>query len=150
MKLQAGLCCCSAAMSRYVAPCWSRVTVRGCAAFLLCTMMPYAGRAQTLTTLVNFNGTNGASPLFAPLVQGTDGNLYGTAQAGGAHRKGTVFKITPTGTLTTLYSFCAQSRCADGAVPYSGLVLGTDGNFYGTTESGGAHGDGSIFKITPR
>jgi uncharacterized repeat protein (TIGR03803 family) len=121
-----------------------------CAAFLLCATTPRAGRAQTITTLVNFNGANGASPLFAPLVQGIDGNLYGTAQLGGAHRKGTVFKLTPTGTLTTLYSFCAQSKCADGAIPYAGLVLGTDGNFYGTTESGGARGDGSIFKITPR
>ena len=49
-----------------------------------------------------------------------------------------------------LYSFCAQSKCTDGSAPYAGLVLGRDGNFYGTTESGGANGEGTVFKITPR
>jgi uncharacterized repeat protein (TIGR03803 family) len=60
-----------------------------------------------------------------------------------------VFKITPTGTLTTLYSFCAQSGCTDGEYPVAGLVQGTDGNFYGTTPEGGANGGGTVFKITP-
>jgi uncharacterized repeat protein (TIGR03803 family) len=117
---------------------------------LLCLMIPRLEQAQTLTTLANFTGSNGSSPLFAPLVQGTDGNLYGTASAGGGHSHGTVFKITPSGTLTTLYSFCAKSGCTDGSAPYAGLMLGTDGNFYGTTESGGANGAGTVFKITQR
>src|SRR5229473_209818 len=117
---------------------------------LLFLMIPRLGKAQTFTTLMNFTGSNGSSPLFAPLIQGTDGNLYGTASAGGAHGQGTVFKITPTGTLTTLYNFCALSNCADGSAPYAGLMLGIDGNLYGTTESGGAHGQGTIFKITQR
>src|SRR5229473_3421993 len=115
---------------------------------LLFLMIPRLGKAQTFTTLMNFTGSNGSSPLFAPVIQGTDGNLYGTASLGGAHSQGTVFKITPTGTLTTMYSFCALSNCADGSAPYAGLTLGTDGNFYGTTEAGGAHGQGTIFKIT--
>ena len=114
--------------------------VGGCAIILLCAVIPMAGRAQTFTTLTSFSGSNGSSPLFAPLVQGTDGNLYGTASAGGVHSQGTVFKITRSGTLTTLYSFCAQSKCTDGSAPYAGLIQGRDGNFYGTTESGGAAG----------
>jgi len=70
--------------------------------------------------------------------------------AGGVHAHGAVFKISRAGTLTTLYSFCALSNCADGTAPYAGLILGTDGSFYGTTESGGAHrNNGTIFKMTP-
>src|SRR5258708_3073127 len=122
---------------------WSRFLT---CCFLLGVAIPRAGWAQTFTSLVNFNGNNGANPLYAALVQGTDGNLYGTADAGGAHGQGTVFKITPAGALTTLHSFCAQSNCTDGSTPYAGLVLGTDGNFYGTTAYGGAHGDGAVFK----
>lgn len=66
-----------------------------------------------------------------------------------------MFKVTPTGTLTTLYSFCAKTNCTDGSVPFGGLVLGTDGNFYGTTSEGGISADpcggdcGTVFKITP-
>jgi uncharacterized repeat protein (TIGR03803 family) len=62
---------------------------------------------------------------------------------------GTVFKITPTGTLTTLYSFCSYAGCIDGANPSAGLTLATDGNFYGTNASGGLYGGGTLFKITP-
>ena len=150
MKLQPNLRSRTATLPRAAARYLSPVAARCCFALLLCVVMPRAGLAQTLTTLANFTGTNGANPYFAPLVQGRDGNLYGTTSAGGAHRHGTVFKVTPTGTLTTLYSFCAQSRCADGSAPFAGLLLGSDGNFYGTTESGGANGEGSVFKITPR
>src|SRR5450432_24622 len=146
MKLQPKLRSRTTAVTRYLSP----VTVRCCAALLLCIVIPRATRAQTLATLANFTGSNGANPLFAPLAQGTDGNLYGTTQAGGARQQGTVFKITPTGTLTTLYSFCAQSQCSDGSAPFAGLVLGRDGNFYGTTESGGTNGEGTVFKITQR
>ena len=113
----------------------------------LCMATPQVGRAQTFMTLANFVGPNGANPLFAPLAQGTDGNLYGTTQAGGAHQQGTVFKVTPAGTLTTLYSFCGQS-CGDGSAPFAGLLLGKDGNFYGTTELGGTNNEGTVFKIT--
>lgn len=116
---------------------------------LVCMATPQVARAQTLTTLANFVGPNGANPLFAPLVQGTDGNLYGTTQAGGAHQQGTAFKITPAGTLTTLHSFCGQS-CGDGAAPFAGLLLGNDGNFYGTTEAGGTNNEGTVFKMTPQ
>jgi uncharacterized repeat protein (TIGR03803 family) len=121
----------------------------------LCLCASGSLTAQTFTTLVNFNYTNGANPYFMSLVQGTDGDLYGTTEGGGENGEGTVFKVTSTGTLTTLYSFCAKPNCTDGSVPFGGLVLGTDGNFYGTTSEGGISADpcggdcGTVFKITP-
>ncbi len=102
--------------------------------------------AQTLTTLHSFNGGDGRSPE-ATLVQGSDGNFYGTTPLGGAHFKGTVFKIDAAGSLTTLHSFSGSP--GDGAVPVAGLVQGTDGNFYGTTASGGELFQGTVFRITP-
>src|SRR5208283_1359552 len=93
-----------------------------------------------LTTLYNFCSqsgcTDGDEP-FAGLVQGTDGNFYGTTVSGGANGLGTIFKLTPSGALTTLYSFCSQSGCSDGENPYAGLVQASDGNFYGTTQNAG-------------
>jgi len=99
-----------------------------------------------LTTLHSFNGSpgEGANPV-AALVQGTDGNFYGTTALGGAHFKGTVFSIDVTGSLTTLHSFSGSP--GDGAVPFAGLVQGSDGNFYGTTALGGTHGAGTVFKL---
>jgi uncharacterized repeat protein (TIGR03803 family) len=108
----------------------------------------------TFTTVHSFNGTDGSQPV-AGLVEGIDGNFYGTALSGGANGFGTVFKVSPKGTLTTLYSFCAQVGCTDGQSPFAGLIQATDGNFYGTTASGGSsycyYGQqgGTIFKITP-
>jgi uncharacterized repeat protein (TIGR03803 family) len=100
----------------------------------------------TLNTLYSFTGGgDGANPA-AGLVQGADGNFYGTAEYGGTNDSGTVFKIMTNGTLSTLYSFTGGS---DGANPAAGLVPGTDGNFYGTTEYGGANNSGTVFKITP-
>jgi len=106
----------------------------------------------TLTTLYSFCSqsgcTDGAQPE-AGLAQATNGDLYGTTAYGGASGDGTVFKITPSGTLTTLYSFCSQGGCTDGANPEAGLVQATNGGLYGTTEAGGANGAGTVFKITP-
>jgi uncharacterized repeat protein (TIGR03803 family) len=102
--------------------------------------------AQTLTTLHSFNGGDGRSPE-AALVQGSDGNFYGTTVLGGAHFKGTAFKIDATGSLTTLHSFSGSP--GDGAVPLAGLVQGSDGNFYGTTASGGGFFQGTVFRMTP-
>ncbi len=106
----------------------------------------------TLTTLYDFcsqpNCADGDSPS-GGLMQATDGNLYGTTFYGGANGQGTIFKITPAGALTTLYSFCAQSGCSDGFNPEATLVEGTDGDFYGTTSSGGSRAAGTVFKITP-
>ncbi len=90
---------------------------------------------STFTSLVNFDGTNGVNPNLAP-IQGTDGNLYGGTAGGGEYSQGVLYKMTPSGTLTTLYSLCADSGCPDGesAAPE---VLGMDGNLYGTTYGGG-------------
>jgi uncharacterized repeat protein (TIGR03803 family) len=130
--------------------CFANEHFRCVAALLFCALIPTVASAQTLTTLVNFSGSNGASPLFAKLVQGKDGNFYGTTSTAGAHGQGTVFRITPQGVLTTLYSFCAKSGCTDGAAPYAGLILAKDGNFYGTTEAGGSRSSGTVFKTTPQ
>ena len=103
-------------------------------------------RAQTPTTLHSFNGGDGRSPE-ATLVQGSDGNFYGTTVLGGTHSKGTVFKIDAAGSLTTLHSFSGPP--GDGALPFAGLVQGSDGNFYGTTASGGVLFQGTVFRMTP-
>jgi uncharacterized repeat protein (TIGR03803 family) len=104
----------------------------------------------TLTTLYSFCSqsgcTDGGHPL-AGLVQATDGNLYGTTAGIGDVGAGTVFKVTPGGTLTTLYSFCSQSGCTDGDDPTAGLFQATNGNFYGTTYSGGGAADGTVFSL---
>jgi uncharacterized repeat protein (TIGR03803 family) len=97
--------------------------------------------AGALTTLHSLNGTDGFQPSGA-LIQASDGNLYGTTSWGGAYGlsyNGTIFKITPTGTFTTLYNFCSQVNCADGRWPLAALIQGSDGNFYGTTTAGGAY-----------
>ena len=106
----------------------------------------------TVTILYKFcaqsDCTDGETPMGA-LVQAADGDLYGTTFAGGSHGGGTVFKITSSGKLTTLYSFCSQPACADGKKPYAGLVQGTDGMFYGTTLEGGTSNKGTIFSFGP-
>jgi len=126
--------------------------------FLLASAL--GASAQTFQSLISFDITDGALPYYGSLVQGRDGNYYGTTQSGGANNNtlcgsgtfgcGTVFKITPSGALTTIYSFCSQPNCTDGANPWGGLVLGTDGSFYGTTYYGGVNSaDGTVFRITP-
>jgi uncharacterized repeat protein (TIGR03803 family) len=183
-----------------------------CVVFMFCTLVPVVSKAQTFTTLDSFCNPatcpSGAHPEFKEsMVQGTNGNLYGTAIQGGSYAggcyisgcgtvfevtptgtltpfdfedtgggntpyasviiaangdfygtttdggvvgEGTVFKMTPSGVLTTLYSFCPDyPSCTDGLNPYSGLVLGASGNFYGTVASGGLYAAGTVFKITP-
>jgi len=91
------------------------------------------------------------------LVQGADGNLYGTTQYGGPPNAGTVFQITTNGDLTTFYTFGNNAGFNsqlgwtnyDGDAPIAGLVQGSDGNFYGATPSYGAYGDGTVFQLTP-
>jgi uncharacterized repeat protein (TIGR03803 family) len=100
-----------------------------------------------LTTVHNFHGTDGAHPE-AGLVQGIDGDLYGTTEDGGSGGHGTIFKITPSGALTTIYRFCLTGDCTDGAHPAAGLIPDTKGDSYGTTYNGGAGGKGTIFRLT--
>lgn len=106
-----------------------------------------------LTTLYNFCAQSGCvdgSWPEAGLVRAIDGDLYGTTEEGGANSYGTVFKITPKGSRTTLYSFCANANCSDGSTPTAALYQGTDGDLYGTTNFGGVVFNccGTIFKTT--
>ena len=78
--------------------------------------MSITSHAQTFKTLVNFDKTNGADPSVG-LVQGRDGNFYGTMYEEGTLGFGTVFRMTPAGKLTTIYNFCSQTSCTDGAYP---------------------------------
>jgi uncharacterized repeat protein (TIGR03803 family) len=118
----------------------------------------------TLTTIYTFCSQGGAicadgSTPWGSLVLGSDGAFWGTTQYGGAYKSakigaaeygaGTIFRITADGSLTTVYNFCGQggSACTDGADPQSGLVQSSDGNFYGVTSAGGAHGNGTAFQL---
>jgi uncharacterized repeat protein (TIGR03803 family) len=111
-----------------------------------------------LKTLYSFGNANapvytnadGANPE-AGLVQDSDGNFYGAACVGGPNTTGTIFKITSSGDFTNLHSFTADNGSGqnlDGENPW-GLVMGYDGNIYGTTPEGGAYGYGTVFKMTP-
>lgn len=82
-----------------------------------------AAPAQTFEKLVDLSGPNGINPYYGSLVQGRDGNLYGTTGYGGLG-SGTVFKLTPDGVQTTIYKFCSAPNCTDGDYPNAGLVLG--------------------------
>ena len=112
----------------------------------------YAGTAFKLspsgteTVLYSFTGgTDGGHP-YAGLIADGGGNLYGTTGGGGALNAGTVFKLSPSGTETVLYSFACS---ADGASPYAGLIADSAGNLYGTSLGGCAASNGTVFKVTP-
>jgi uncharacterized repeat protein (TIGR03803 family) len=115
------------------------------AIFVLCAATAIAASAQTFNTLVEFDGADGQEPDMMSLIQGRDGNFYGTTLEGGLQNAGTIFKVTSDGTLNTLYSFCAQNGCPGGA---NGLIMGADGSLYGVTASGGLPGNcGTAFKL---
>ena len=102
----------------------------------------------TLTTLHSFDGTDGFGPT-AGLVEATNGNFYGTTAGDPLGfcsdiSCGTVFKITASGTLTTLHSF----NGTDGSTPMGGLLQATNGVFYGTTSNGGANNEGTVFSYS--
>jgi len=110
-------------------------------------------QAQKETPLYDFcsqqNCPDGSIPR-GGLVADKNGHLYGTTSGGGTYGYGTVFELKPSGSgwaEAVLYNFCAQSKCADGSNPFAGLLL-YGGNFYGTTQQGGAHGYGTVFELT--
>jgi uncharacterized repeat protein (TIGR03803 family) len=100
-----------------------------------------ASSAQTFSNLFTFDQGDGANP-DGRLVQGNDGDFYGVTNLGGAYGQGEVYKVTTEGAITVLHSFCNPSDCTDGSQPAAGLILGKDGNFYGTTPT-------NVFEITP-
>jgi uncharacterized repeat protein (TIGR03803 family) len=98
------------------------------------------------TVLYSFCCSHGSNPV-AGLIADSAGNLYGTTVNGGAANGGTVFKVTPNEKETVLYSFCSEANCTDGAQPVAGLIEDKQGNLYGATPSGGAYGQGAVFKV---
>src|SRR5437660_469946 len=104
-----------------------------------------------LTVLYDFSSGGGGYYPQGGLVLAKNGKFYGTTVYGGTYGGGTVFRITPRGSFTTLYNFCAQTNCADGQGPTAALMQSRDGNLYGTTRNGGASGTdgyGTIFKLS--
>lgn len=108
------------------------------------TVYKYVPATRSFTTILTLTSSDGQL-VYAPLLQATDGNLYGTASSGGTTGNGTIFSITTAGQLLFVYSF---TGAPEGAAPYSALIQASDGNFYGTTEQGGTNQSmGSIFKM---
>ncbi len=101
-------------------------------------------RAQTVDFITQFSGGQGSA---SGVVQATDGNFYGGA-GGGANGLGQIFRMTPEGKITTIYSFCSLSGCADGAYPGPAPILGMDGNLYGVTDGGGGNPSSTFYKVT--
>ncbi len=128
------------------------------AALLLVCPALIPAQTPTVTILVNFAGSNGADPSAPALVQATNGELYGTTDQGGATSSGTLFDVTPLGSLTTLNSFCCQNNYVAGDAP-SGLTQTSSGVLYGTTQLSGlaqcqidpsqTAGCGTIFQVGP-
>lgn len=104
--------------------------------------------AGTFTSIHSFTGaaTDSAQPT-GSLILGADGNLWGTGYQGGSAGLGNVFKMTTAGAVTSVFSFTSAST--QGQLPYAGVVLGKDGNYYGVAQQGGANLQGTIFKLTP-
>jgi uncharacterized repeat protein (TIGR03803 family) len=101
----------------------------------------------TEAVVYSFGGYSGDGlQPYSGVVPDKAGNLYGTTWHGGAYNYGTVFKVTPKGVETVLYSFTGQS---DGANPLGGMFLDKSGNLYGTTQKGGAYGGGTVYRVTP-
>jgi uncharacterized repeat protein (TIGR03803 family) len=121
---------------------------------LLCAAISIAAPAQTFSKLADLSSTTGEHPA-SQLTQGVDGNLYGSAEAGGAYFAGTFTKVTRSGTVTDLHDFCLNdvNDCPDGATPMGQIALGADGNFYGSTQGSpnlqADLGSGTLYKITP-
>lgn len=112
-------------------------------------LMVSPAHSQTFNVLYNLGtvvGDPGSPEVSGTIAQGRDGNLYSTGPRGGTGC-GAIFRITPDGTLTNIHSF--DSSGIEGCSPFAGLTLGTDGNFYGTTDQLGTSCCGTIFKVTP-
>jgi uncharacterized protein (TIGR03437 family) len=118
---------------------------KACVILLFCVAAAGTSQAQTLTTLTTFDYPFGTVNI-SSLVLGANGNLYGTASEGGIYGEGSLFEVTPTGKLTTLYSF--GENPANGTIPTGSLMQAMDGSLYGTTESGGTFNRGTVFRAT--
>jgi uncharacterized repeat protein (TIGR03803 family) len=120
----------------------------GCLLGLGCGTVFQITLGGVFTTLHEFAGTDGGNPWDVGLIQASDGNLYGTTSTGGANGVGTVFRVSSSGAFATIYNFCGQTNCTDGAGPLGGVIQATDGNLYGATTGGGAYSEGTVFRLT--
>jgi uncharacterized repeat protein (TIGR03803 family) len=126
------------------------------AAVIVLLLLPSSASAQsTPVTLFQYPGTsNNTTGLIntSLTAQGRDGNLYMTDQLNGEYGLGSVYYISPSGDFSSVYSFCEEGgNCVDtGALPFGGLTLASNGNFYGTVKNGGPDGFGQVFELTPK
>jgi uncharacterized repeat protein (TIGR03803 family) len=120
-----------------------------CAEYDSCGTIFKISTSGAFTTLHEFSGRDGANP-YAGLVLATDGNLYGTTGYGGNNsaNAGTIFVVNPLGGFATLYYFCSQSDCLDGALPQTPLMQATNGMLYGVTREGGTQTNGVFFSLS--
>lgn len=128
---------------------WARTLSAAATVLVSAAMSAPSANAQTFTLLHSFAGgtTDGYQPQ-AGLVQATNGDLYGTTNAGGSDDNGVIFKIAPSGTVTTVLSFDYATNSNDGSQPYAGLIQDSNGDLYGTTDAGGTSAQGTVFKVT--
>ncbi len=115
-----------------------------------------SGSSFTEKTLYSFKGgTDGGTPV-GSVVMDTSGNLYGTTKLGGANGVGVAYKLTKSGSTFTESVIHAFGGSGDGQYPVGNLIFDSSGNLYGTTEGGGAHGNGQemvggiAFKLAPK
>jgi uncharacterized repeat protein (TIGR03803 family) len=113
--------------------------------------MAISAQAQTLNYFANFDGKNGWEP-YGSVTQATDGNFYGTTGGGinGVYGNDNVFRMTPSGEISSIYNFGSQPNCTNGTLPFTAPILGSDGNLYGVTYAGGTvcGGNGVVYKMT--
>jgi uncharacterized repeat protein (TIGR03803 family) len=122
---------------------------------IFCAIAAFGVATAIISSAQTFHSENvDGLPSWGPLVQGIDGNLYGSIWWGGTTvyctSCGTAYTISPDGKLADFYNFCSQPGCADGASPHAGLTQGKNGDFYGVTTAGGAFSNGTVFELTPR
>src|SRR5579863_1912251 len=121
---------------------------RCCSFFLLAVSTTIFSPAQAFNTIANFDATTGYAPR-GSLIQRADGSFYGTAYEGTFRKSGSIYKVTPNGTLSLVHYFCSRTACADGGFPAAGLIVGLNGDYFGTTSLGGPDAAaGTVFDVT--
>jgi uncharacterized repeat protein (TIGR03803 family) len=123
-------------------------TVAGSGFGTIFKLTPNGKAGWTGTGIYSFKGgSDGATP--QSLTIDNKDNIYGTTLSGGKGDNGVIFKFTPKGIETVIYSFCSQPSCNDGSQPAPGLIIGNSGTIYGATNSGGTGNNGTVFKLIP-
>ena len=127
---------------------WTRAGIFGLTLAAVFTAPGEAAAQVPVTVLHAFDALTVPRGPYSPLIQASDGNFYGTTVSGGTDGAGTVYKMTPSGTVTVLHSF---NRSTEGSTPFDGLLQAADGNFYGSVSTGpNGTSNGSLFRMTPQ